>query len=88
VAVAASVEVTGADLLAWRAGFEDMFARIAGRFGRVEPRRRARAYLLGLLGQVERKNGWQLAEYAGDAGSDGMQRLLNHYRVGSGSGSR
>jgi SRSO17 transposase len=80
VAVVASVEVTGLDLLAWRAGFEDMFARIAGRFGRVEPRRRARAYVLGLLGQVERKNGWQLAEYAGDVGPDGMQRLLNHYR--------
>lgn len=80
MAVAASVEVRGPDLLAWRAGFEDLFARIAGRFGRVEPRRRARAYLLGLLGQVERKNGWQLAEYAGDAGPDGMQRLLNGYR--------
>jgi hypothetical protein len=39
VAVAVSVEVTGADLLAWRAGFEDMFARIAGRFGRMEIRR-------------------------------------------------
>jgi SRSO17 transposase len=72
--------VTEADLLAWRAGFEDMFSRIAGRFCRVEPRRRCRAYLLGLLGQVERKNGWQVAEYAGDERPDGMQRLLNHYR--------
>jgi hypothetical protein len=56
VAVAASVEVTEADLRAWRVGFEELFARIAGRFGRVEPRRRARAYLLGLLGDIERKN--------------------------------
>jgi SRSO17 transposase len=46
----------------------------------VEPRRRCRGYLLGLLGQVERKNGWQLAEYAGDERPDGMQRLLNHYQ--------
>jgi hypothetical protein len=25
---------------------------------------------------VERKNGWQLTEYAGDGSQDGMQRLL------------
>ncbi|MET9660509.1 IS701 family transposase, partial [Streptomyces sp. NPDC006510] len=42
-------------------------ARIAGRFGRVEPRTAARAYLLGLLSNVERKNCWQLAEQAGHA---------------------
>ena len=38
------------------------------------------AYLKGLLGSVERKNGWQLAEYAGDATPDGVQRLLAVYR--------
>ncbi|MGP3966024.1 IS701 family transposase, partial [Nonomuraea sp. 3N208] len=38
------------------AGFDELFARVAGRFGRVEPRRRARGYLLGLLAPVERKN--------------------------------
>jgi SRSO17 transposase len=43
----------------------------------VEPRRQARAYLTGLLAPVERKNGWQLAEAAGDATPDKMQRLLN-----------
>nr|WP_281390270.1 transposase [Nocardiopsis aegyptia] len=36
--------------------------RIAGRFSRVEPRRTARAHLLGLLSRTERKNCWQLAE--------------------------
>jgi SRSO17 transposase len=40
-------------------------------------RRHGRAYLLGLLSQSERKNSWQLAEFAGDASPDGMQRLLN-----------
>ncbi|MFC3986859.1 IS701 family transposase, partial [Streptosporangium jomthongense] len=60
-------------------GLDDLFARVAGRFGRVEPRRRARAYLIGLLAPVERKNGWQLAEAAGDNGPEGMQRLLNSY---------
>lgn len=34
------------------------------------------AYLRGLLGQLERKNGWMLAEAAGEVSPDGMQRLL------------
>ena len=46
-------------------------------FGRVEPRRRARAYVRGLLAPLAVKNGWTLAEAAGDATPDGMQRLLN-----------
>ncbi|GAA5065624.1 IS701 family transposase [Thermocatellispora tengchongensis] len=53
---------------------------MAGRFGRVEPRRQARAYLTGLLAPVERKNSWQLAEAAGDAAPDRMQRLLSSAR--------
>ena len=32
--------------------------------------------LRGLLGQLERKNGWTLAEAAGEVSPDGMQRLL------------
>jgi len=42
-----------------------LLERLAPRFGRVEPRRRAAAYLKGLLAPVERKNGWQLAEAPG-----------------------
>jgi FOG: Transposase len=49
---------------------------IAGRFGRIEPRRWAGAYLRGLLAGLERKNGWTLAEHAGAVSPDGMQRLL------------
>ncbi len=67
------------DLAAWRAGFDEVFARIAGRFAQAASRRRARAYLLGLLSRSERKNGWTIAEFAGDATPDGMQRLLNFY---------
>jgi SRSO17 transposase len=51
-------------------------ARIAGRFARSEPRARAREYLAGLVAGLERKNGWTLAERAGEASPDGMQRLL------------
>jgi SRSO17 transposase len=75
-----SDEVTAEDLQSWVSGLDEMFARVAGRFGRVEPRRQARSYLMGLLAPVERKNGWQLAEAAGDASPDRMQRLLNNAR--------
>src|SRR6478752_4332217 len=65
------------DLAAWIAGLDDLFALVAGRFFRVEPRLRARAYVRGLLAPLAAKNGWTLAEAAGDATPDGMQRLLN-----------
>src|SRR5262249_53836020 len=61
----------------WRAGLEGLHARIAHRFRRVEVRQRAQRYLAGLLGPVERKNGWQLAEHLGETGPQGVQRLLN-----------
>jgi SRSO17 transposase len=61
----------------WADGLVELHERIGRRFGRVEPRRRALAYLQGLLGQVERKNSWWLAEQAGEVTPDGMQRLLN-----------
>ena len=67
------------DLAVWRAGFDEVFARIAGRFAQACSRKRARAYLLGLLSRTERKNGWTIAELAGDGTPDGMQRLLNFY---------
>ncbi|GGP04707.1 IS701 family transposase [Nonomuraea glycinis] len=73
-------EVTSSDLQAWVAGLDALFGRVAARFGRVEPRRQARAYVMGLLAPVERKTGWQLAEAAGDVTPDRMQRLLNHAR--------
>ena len=54
--------------------------RIKDRFVRPVAWERALTYLRGLLAPVERKNGWQLAEYAGDARPDGVQRLLSTYR--------
>ena len=54
-----------------------MFAEVvAPAFYRREPRLRAASYLLGLVSGLERKNGWTLAEFAGDGTPDGMQRLL------------
>jgi SRSO17 transposase len=49
---------------------------VAGRFGRVDLRRRARAFVRGLLADLPRKNCWTIAEHAGDATPDGMQHLL------------
>ena len=67
------------EVLDWEAGLQALHAHIALRFSRSESRQRVLAYLQGLLGSVERKNGWQLAEYAGDATPDGVQRLLAVY---------
>jgi SRSO17 transposase len=50
--------------------------RTGGRFRRVEPRRRARAFVLGLLAELPRKNCWTIDEHAGDPSPDGMQHLL------------
>jgi SRSO17 transposase len=65
-----------AEVQDWAAGLEQVHRRIAGAFLRAEPRARVLAYLRGLLGQLERKNGWTLAEAAGEVSPDGMQRLL------------
>ena len=68
-----------AEVARWARGIEGVHECIAGRFRRPEPRRRALDYLRGLLSPVERKNGWQLAEQAGDATPYGVQRLLSTY---------
>jgi SRSO17 transposase len=64
----------------WARDLEALAERIAPRFVRAEPRRRALAYLRGLLAPVERKNGWQLAEAAGDPTPDGVQDFLARMR--------
>ena len=68
--------VTVAEVDAWAAELDRLHARIAGRFRRAEPRARVRQYLCGLAAGLERKNGWTLAERAGEVSPDGMQRLL------------
>jgi SRSO17 transposase len=64
----------------WSRALDALAARIAPRFTRAEPRRRALAYLRGLLMPLERKNGWQLAEAAGDATPGGVQDFLSRMR--------
>src|SRR3954453_18046355 len=58
------------------AELDRLHARVAGRFARSEPWARSREYVTGLVAGLERKNGWTLAEQAGEVSPDGMQRLL------------
>jgi SRSO17 transposase len=60
----------------WQELLDQVMGRVAGRFARVELRRRAKAFVRGLLSDLPRKNCWTLAEHAGDASPDGMQHLL------------
>jgi SRSO17 transposase len=75
----------GGEHAAWTERFSEMFAQVAGAFATGPARMRARSYLLGLLSQAERKNGWTLAELAGDTSPLGMQRLLNLYTWDAGT---
>jgi SRSO17 transposase len=61
----------------WQDMFEALMGRIAGLFARVESRRRARQFVLGLMSDLPRKNCWTLAEHAGCASPDGLQHLLS-----------
>jgi SRSO17 transposase len=70
-------DVTVDEVYRRAAGLDAPYARMGGQFRRSEPRQRAREYLRGLLASLERKNGWTLAEQAGELCPDGMQRLLN-----------
>ena len=69
--------LTDDDLAAWVAGLDDLFALVAGRFFRVEPRRRMAAFVRGLLSGLPRVNCWSIAEHAGEDCPRGMQRLLS-----------
>jgi SRSO17 transposase len=60
----------------WAESLEEVAKLIGGRFSRSESRVRALIYLCGLLSPVERKNGWQLAEEAGDETPYATQHLL------------
>jgi hypothetical protein len=71
VAAGHSVAVAG-----WRRIFDDVMERISLRFVRPETRQTVGELLLGLLAPLECKNGWWLAEHAGHATPDRMQRLL------------
>lgn len=69
--------VTREDLDEWESGLERVLARIRPLFYRTEPKKHAEQYVRGLLSPLARKNGWTIAEQAGEAGPAALQRLLN-----------
>jgi SRSO17 transposase len=58
------------------ADLPEVIQRLGRHFSRIEPRHRAISYLMGLLSNAPRKNGCNLAAYAGESVPDGMHRLL------------
>lgn len=56
----------------------ELHRRLEPCFGRVEPFEQARKYITALMSDLPRKNGWTIAEHAGDMTPDRTQRLLNH----------
>jgi SRSO17 transposase len=74
VAAGHSVEL---DPARWQELFDQLMGGVAGRFGRVDLRRRARAFVRGLLADLPRKNCWTIAEHVGNRSPDGMQHLLS-----------
>src|SRR5438067_4350051 len=61
---------TLSEVLAWQQSLRLLHARLARHFARPEPFARALRFVQGILSPVARKNGWQLAEHAGEARPD------------------
>jgi SRSO17 transposase len=72
-----TADPTPADAAQWAAELQQVLDDLGCRFARRETRTHLRAYLIGLLSPIERKNGWQLAEHAGDATPYAIQHLLD-----------
>jgi SRSO17 transposase len=72
MSVMVPVEVAGAEL-----EIEMLTARLRPHFRRGAAHRHAGEYVRGLLGPIERKNGWQLAEHVGHRHPRTIQRVLD-----------
>jgi SRSO17 transposase len=72
----AAAELAVETVREWLLWLTEVERRLRPHFSRRDLRRRAWAYLRGLLSPVERKNGWQVAEVNGDATPYGVQHLL------------
>lgn len=64
----------------WAGRLDDLLVEVGHFFGRIEMQVRGEACIRGLLGPASRKNGWQLAEYAGDRAPWNQQHLLDRAR--------
>jgi SRSO17 transposase len=69
--------VSPADLAVWGREFAALGERITPLFYRPESQEHALQYLRGLLSPLQRKNGWTMAEFAGEKEPKALQRFLN-----------
>jgi SRSO17 transposase len=78
--IAPSLEAQLQTVQSWDEQLQQIVDTLAPRFATQQTRQCLLAYLQGLLGPVERKNGWQLAEYVGDSTPYRLQNLLSRSR--------
>jgi SRSO17 transposase len=69
--------VSREDVDRWESELASLLARIRPLFYRTESKKHAEQYVRGLLSPLERKNGWTIAEHAGELEPAALQRLLN-----------
>jgi SRSO17 transposase len=72
----AATTVSLEDVQQWGEQFNQLTERIAPHFKRRETKQHVQDYLKGLLSSIERKNGWQIAEQAGDETPYAIQHLV------------
>lgn len=61
----------------WEDAYSQLWNKFNECFSYAKTARRAREYVRGLLAVIERKNGWQLAEYIGDSAPYAVQNFLS-----------
>ena len=71
-----SPDISLNDVKGWLDDFTELWNDVGNRFRRRDTRAHASSYVRGLLGRIERKNSWQIAEYLGDATPYAVQHLL------------
>jgi SRSO17 transposase len=64
------------EVCGWGDEFSALWSEVGSRFRRCDTRAQALGYVRGLLGRIERKNSWQLAEYLGESSPYAIQHLL------------
>jgi SRSO17 transposase len=68
--------VTVERVQSWDDDFREFFLGFSHWFSRADISWQAFKYLRGLLAPIERRNGWTIAQQAGDATPDAMQGLM------------
>lgn len=71
-----ALRVGPAEFEGWQAEFDRLHERLRPHAAQARTHERMKLHLEGVLGKAERKNGWHLAEAAGDASPYAMQHLL------------